>query len=146
MIIKNMVWDLEYAPRQSGKTSKIIDKAIDNYDNGKSVLLITPRNIYAQEIREGLLDCNINTYGITDILTKQHKPGIYVVSADNTDGILFDIFSVVLLDEFDFYIDTLQGQIIHKLNRHTGPNLLVYGLSTQNVVVKSVTFRDIVKQ
>lgn len=126
MIVKSIIWDLEYKPRGSGKTSELLRIAEDSHNKSKKTLFITTNHSFTNTIRE---------------LTNGK---VHVVGSHGTSGISFDHFDVVLLDEFDSYEQINQANIIAKLQSCKNDNFLVVGRSTRRAPRK-LLFSDLVK-
>ena len=132
---KDVEWSLDFRSRQSCKTKELME-IIFRYPNNKVLYVgFNQSNTIDLAKRYSRMKYNFG-----------EREDVVFVSASNAADTSFRIneYSVVLLDEFDYYNPEHQEKIINTLKAHKGEFLRVFGLSSPKEPMFQ-TFRDLFK-
>lgn len=136
MIIKDIKWEIEYKSRQSGKTTDLINLAVEYLKSNKKVLFIAINIDMIRTLTQKFKQAGVNP-------DSRFRLDITSSTICRDTHVNFSQYDVIILDEFDYYSVFDQDYIITSLDKHTGKFLRVHGYSSRRDTPSIITFRDL---
>lgn len=135
MLLKSILWNLDFAPRQSGKTTKLFNLAQQYARENKKVAFICANESITNQIKE---KCK-------EVSTSKTIVNFAVLNAKNLSNTQLSSYDIFLLDDFDYYssdVQTFLMTFFEELGK-TKQILHIQGLSTAKKIIKPQLFRDL---